>query len=387
MGNKPLLSICIPTYNRMSYLRENICEFEKQISEFENPEEIEIVISDNCSTDQTQKVIEKLKNKFLNIKYKKNKQNIGAIKNILEVINRANGEYIWLFGDDDLPVKGALLKIIEIIEKNPDISYLIMDINTLSPEGLYSKKLFFPKILDDKMFDSESFFKNYLYACGFLSINIIKRERALRIINNKPVYNMMLNTGWPQVILASLVIDETNQAYLISSPQVIKRDGNLIFGPKQYINLYIIDVVRLIEFLHKLGVKGIRTNANYPYMIDLKLFKILFLYYLYTDNYIKLDYFREIVRAANMASILNLKLRLILFAGLFLIPKKVGEFVVHLYYLLFKSKKKYYYMQNKLQMEAKKFLDYQSGKLELSIRTYCKNEIAVNTCSDSREGK
>ena len=143
MGNKPLLSICIPTYNRMSYLRENICEFEKQISEFENPEEIEIVISDNCSPDQTQKVIEKLKNKFLNIKYKKNKQNIGAIKNILEVINRANVEYIWLFGDDDLPVKGALLKIIEIIEKNPDISYLIMDINTLSPEGLYSKKLFF----------------------------------------------------------------------------------------------------------------------------------------------------------------------------------------------------------------------------------------------------
>lgn len=54
---QPLLSICIPTYNRSQYLKETIDSIIGQ-EEFKS-ENVEIVISDNCSTDDTEIVCKK----------------------------------------------------------------------------------------------------------------------------------------------------------------------------------------------------------------------------------------------------------------------------------------------------------------------------------------
>ena len=59
---KPLLSICIPTYNRSGYLEQCL----ESIVHQERFDEIEVIISDNCSTDDTEAVCKKYKS-FQNI--------------------------------------------------------------------------------------------------------------------------------------------------------------------------------------------------------------------------------------------------------------------------------------------------------------------------------
>lgn len=114
MVKKPFFSIAIPTYNRASDLQFAIyCILDQSFSDFE------IVISDNCSTDNTKEILGKLKDK--RIHYYRNKKNISFAQNVKEVVRHAKGEYVFLHGDDDLLIhKNSLKKIHEdIVKYNP----------------------------------------------------------------------------------------------------------------------------------------------------------------------------------------------------------------------------------------------------------------------------
>ena len=66
LNKQPLLSICIPTYNRAEILRRTLA---KITSDKDFDEDIEIVISDNASTDNTQKVCQEFCASYKNIHY------------------------------------------------------------------------------------------------------------------------------------------------------------------------------------------------------------------------------------------------------------------------------------------------------------------------------
>ena len=112
LSKKPFFSIVIPTYNRASDLQFALyCIFQQSFSDYE------IVISDNCSTDNTESIINKLKNK--KIRYFRNGKNIGMITNQKKAIEYAKGEYVFLHGDDDfLLYEDSLQKIYEEIIKH-----------------------------------------------------------------------------------------------------------------------------------------------------------------------------------------------------------------------------------------------------------------------------
>ena len=65
-GNIPLVSICIPTYNRGRYLEKALLAYEK-LQEFVE-KKIEIVISDNASSDDTRERIEPFVRKYSNVR-------------------------------------------------------------------------------------------------------------------------------------------------------------------------------------------------------------------------------------------------------------------------------------------------------------------------------
>ena len=115
MGNKPLLSICIPTRNREKYLRECLDSIINQ--EGFDEEKIEIVISDNASSDNTTELVKQYQKKYTNIIYHKNEKNIWAIKNILNLPNYTHGEYVWFLSDDDMLSDIWLKTTIEIIRQ------------------------------------------------------------------------------------------------------------------------------------------------------------------------------------------------------------------------------------------------------------------------------
>lgn len=103
------LSICIPTYNRDRFLDEALASIAAQ-GALDN---VEVVISDNASSDDTQAVVARWRDKLpCALNYFRFDANQGADANFLHVIAIANGEYCWLLGSDDKLADGAVAALL-----------------------------------------------------------------------------------------------------------------------------------------------------------------------------------------------------------------------------------------------------------------------------------
>jgi glycosyltransferase involved in cell wall biosynthesis len=99
-NKQPILSICIPTWNRRYALQHTLKSIIDQ-DEFKSWN-VEIVISDNASTDETEVEVWKLRKKYKNIRYFRNKENIWGNPNINKALSLREGVYLWLLGSDSL---------------------------------------------------------------------------------------------------------------------------------------------------------------------------------------------------------------------------------------------------------------------------------------------
>jgi glycosyltransferase involved in cell wall biosynthesis len=135
-----LLSICIPTFERIELLKN--CLNSIYIAKKNVNLKFEVCISDNNSSQDVKKVINYYKKKFF-IRYNRNKENLGMGKNIIQSAMMAKGEYTWIIGNDDLLFPESLKKIFLILKSNKNIDFFF--INSVNLEAKYtinSKKLF-----------------------------------------------------------------------------------------------------------------------------------------------------------------------------------------------------------------------------------------------------
>jgi len=112
MRNKKILSIAIPTFNRANYLKEALCQIQRELENIPF-DLVEIYISDNASNDHTAEVVANAQKKGLPIRYERNIINIGSDANIAQCFNEALGKYVMIMGDDDLFVDGALEQLLK----------------------------------------------------------------------------------------------------------------------------------------------------------------------------------------------------------------------------------------------------------------------------------
>ncbi|MDH4460528.1 MAG: glycosyltransferase family 2 protein [Flectobacillus sp.] len=117
LNEQPLLTIAIPTYNRSFYLERNL---ENVLMQYSREMSIEILISDNASTDDTKDIVEKFIYLGLPIRYLKNSINEGADYNIGQCYWSAQSKFVLVLGDDDILLSGAIKKILYIIENVKD---------------------------------------------------------------------------------------------------------------------------------------------------------------------------------------------------------------------------------------------------------------------------
>jgi glycosyltransferase involved in cell wall biosynthesis len=111
----PAISICIPTYNGADY----ICQAVKSVLDQQYPD-FEIVIVDNCSTDQTPALVKDLlSERGERIRYFRNEQNIGLVRNFNTCLKYACGEYIKFLCVDDILLPDCLALMASEFEKNP----------------------------------------------------------------------------------------------------------------------------------------------------------------------------------------------------------------------------------------------------------------------------
>lgn len=111
------LSISIPTYNFANYLAETLDSIITQ----DRIKEVEILILDGASTDDTPRLIKQYQCYYPNIKYVRLSERGGIDRDMARAVTHVTGEYCWLFSGDDLMLPGALAKALEHIEGDHDL--------------------------------------------------------------------------------------------------------------------------------------------------------------------------------------------------------------------------------------------------------------------------
>jgi len=117
----PRLSLCIPTWNQAHTLP---ALFESVLAQ-DDPS-IEIVVRDNASTDDTERVCAEYARRCPRLRYARNEANLGFCANALTVALDARGEFIWFLGADDALAAGALKAVLAALDRYPDVGGMCM---------------------------------------------------------------------------------------------------------------------------------------------------------------------------------------------------------------------------------------------------------------------
>lgn len=134
-----LLSLLLPTYNRLNRFKE-LVEYLQNEKIFEY-DDLEIIISNNCSTDGTAEYIDSLdQNKFTIFNQE---SNLGLIGNIRFLITKASGKYIWVMGDNDKFYDHVIDQVLSTIKANEDVSHIFINYSVINGDG---------SIIKDKMY-------------------------------------------------------------------------------------------------------------------------------------------------------------------------------------------------------------------------------------------
>lgn len=182
----PLLTIAIPTYNRLDKLKVSL---KKLLNYTKGHDEIEIFVSDNASTDGTKEYVENVQKENGNIKYYRNAANLGLDGNFLNCFRKAQGKYLWMLSDDDSLMDNAVETVLHVIEQNPVMVFCNLILETGQDIGVLEKGgvLF----LEDK----NDFFKSIGVYITFVS-SLIYNMSLVRKIDDMEQYkgeNLLLS--------------------------------------------------------------------------------------------------------------------------------------------------------------------------------------------------
>lgn len=214
---RPDLTIAIPTYNRADKLEESV----GLAIRYSVGKNVEILISDNASNDDTTERVENVRKNYPNIRYYKNEKNIGFDGNFLNCFEKATGKYVWLLSDDDKLLPGAVDSVLDALKKEPVCMHL--NSSTLIDENpIYMSS---PRLEENGLLiyeDRNGFIKKIGIFCTFVS-SLIFNVDYVRNIENKEQY---FNTN----ILQSHVLLETMKndgIYIVNTFNCLAARGNI----------------------------------------------------------------------------------------------------------------------------------------------------------------
>ncbi len=181
---QPLLSIAIPTYNGSKTIRNMLNLLLEQYDS-----RIEIIISDNCSTDETPRIINEYLENFPFVRYIRQEHNGGADFNFLQCMKLASGKFTMLISDDDIIIENAIEKILCFLEKYPEISLAYLDAlafrdSYIDADHCHRYKKFLPIFKEDIVTTDKKVFMHYAQRLwGYTSNYIWSTERFRQIVN------------------------------------------------------------------------------------------------------------------------------------------------------------------------------------------------------------
>jgi len=231
----PKLSICIATYNRGAFIGETLDVILNQLTA-----EVELIVVDGASPDNTEEVMEKYLLKNPEIRYFREKVNSGVDEDFDKAVGYARGEYCWLMTDDDILHPSAISEVLSVLKggseliivnsevRSKDLSILIQD--KLLPHGSggeygYSER--------------ERFFLLAAKYLSYIGCTVIKRTCWLSRDRTSYYGTVFIHVG---VIFQSPPIE---RIHIIDKPLITIRYSNAMWTPQSF-NIWMLKWPNLI---------------------------------------------------------------------------------------------------------------------------------------------
>lgn len=183
-----LLSIVIPTLNRYEYLRRTMDFVLPQVEK--HLDEVELVVCCNASKDETDTYMKELCKEKTYIRYKYFDEYVEVGQSLIRSVGEAQGEYVVLWGDDDIPMPFFTDTILDIIKKNPEVG--IIHCNRLAGKDTkYGMRDIHvqERVLEldeEGVYPIDKFVERFIISLGFISSLIFRKDGWIKGI---PFYN------------------------------------------------------------------------------------------------------------------------------------------------------------------------------------------------------
>jgi len=152
MQKSPKVSVCIPVYNREDFIADAIESVLQQT--FTN---FELIVTDNCSTDNTPQIVQSYAQQDRRIIYYRNEHDLGICSSMNRAILLSRGEYIkFLFSDDKLAPE-CLDIFVDKMDKHQDVSLITSFTQCIGNSDAIRDQSYFPGTgkLDGKTYQKD----------------------------------------------------------------------------------------------------------------------------------------------------------------------------------------------------------------------------------------
>jgi len=251
-----ILTIAIPTYNGSDTIDVNL----KKLINIKKKYPIEILVSDNCSTDNTADIVKK----YDEIDYYKNNENVGFDNNCNLCVERSKGDYVWLLADNDSFNELYFEKVFSFLSNNNDLNIIFLDFKSIKGNQIKHQEENFYICKNGDVFFEKINFKN-----GFISSNIINRKIWLDNFMHK-----YFGQDWIHMEYSLRSMETNNVRAAICKLPIIYSlpiknqkwggNGDFIFAGLKFVK--IIKTASLNYFSNETIQRGIKKiEDGYPY--------------------------------------------------------------------------------------------------------------------------
>jgi glycosyltransferase involved in cell wall biosynthesis len=215
-----LLTICIATYNRATQLPRTLESIVPQLQEFDD---VELLIVDGNSTDDTEAVVAQACAACAKIRYLKLAEKGGVDKDFDIAVCNSSATYCWLFTDDDLLMSGAVRAVRDAVLGGADLVVVNAEVcdfdlrTALTPNAL--------KIERDVRGDffgggRDAFFRKCAHYITFIGAIVIRRALWVAAPNERFYGTRFIHVG----VLSTL--PEGTRTHVLAEPRIRIRLGN-----------------------------------------------------------------------------------------------------------------------------------------------------------------
>ena len=240
-----ILTVCIPTFNRSSFIKKQMSFFQDQIKKNESIiEKVAFVVADNASTDSTVNFLSQYRQNNNFFEYFVNPSNLGLVGNIGALLNASDTEYVWFVSDDDKLKDGVTEEVIKIINQYNRPEFIFLNYSSYGKKGFNGKSGYRS---DSKEAALEVFQESY-GSLVFMTACVYKRKHLLELSKNK----MFMWLSAP--MLYSFYSCAKGPVFLCKDYWVYFNPGNASYsGLKRILKLKFEEYIPILESLVSFG--------------------------------------------------------------------------------------------------------------------------------------